>query len=462
MIEPELAAKILKKALSNGGQFADIFCESRQTTTIQLEDNKIEKVLIGLDAGAGIRLINNKITAFAYSNDFGESYLFEIANIVSNIAKDAYTDSVIDLKKAYPATVFIIQKKPDTVPVSLKIEQVKRANQHARKFDSRVKQVNVIYRDTVQKISVFNSNNVFAEDERVYTTGIVHVIASDGKNMQTGYEAVGGLIGFELFETSSLDEVALIAAKRAVMMLDARRAPAGRMPVVISSKAGGTMIHEAIGHGLEADLAQQGLSVYSGKLGNKVASSVITVIDDGTIPSKRGSFSFDDEGNHSKMNILVKEGVLQGYMYDIYTAMIDNTSYTGNGRRQSYEHKPIPRMTNTYIAPGTHSPDEVIRSVDKGLFVQKMGGGQVNTITGDYVFEVQEGYLIENGVISDAVRGATLIGNGPETLMSIDMVASDLGFSIGTCGKDAQGVPVSDAMPTLRIPELVVGGEVNR
>ncbi len=460
MIEQELARKILKKTLSKGGQFADIFCESKQTTTIQLEANKIEKVVIGSDSGIGIRLIYNGITAFAYSNDFAESSLINIADTISKIAEEAESDHSINLKKRHPETTFAITKQPGKVPVSLKIEKVKRANEDVRKFDNKVKQVNVIYRDSVQKTHVFNSNNIFAEDERIYTTGIVQVIASDGKNMQTGYEALGGLIGFELFETGSLHEIALTAARRAVMMLDARRAPAGRMPVIISSEAGGTMIHEAIGHGLEADLAQQGLSVYSGKLGQKIASSIITVIDDGTIPSKRGSYSFDDEGTFSKMNILVKDGVLQGYMYDIYTAMVDNVSSTGNGRRQSYEHKPIPRMTNTYIAPGSLTPDEVIRSVQQGLFVKKMGGGQVNTITGDFVFEVQEGYLIENGAIADAVRGATLIGNGPESLMSIDMVASDLGFSIGTCGKDAQGVPVSDAMPTLRIPEMVIGGEV--
>ncbi len=460
MISPELASKILKKALSKGGDFADIFCENRQTTTIQLEDNKIEKVIIGSDSGAGIRLIYKGLTAFAYSNDFSENALINIADTISKIAKDILSDSVINLKKRYPHTAYTIKKQPDMVPISLKIKQVKEANDNVRKFDDKIKQVNVIYRDSIQKIAIFNSNDVFAEDERVYTTGIVQVIAFDGENIQTGYESVGGLIGFELFETASLQEIALKAARRSVMMLSAKRAPAGRMPVIISSKAGGTMIHEAIGHGLEADLAQQGLSVYSGKLGQKVASSIISVIDDGTIPSKRGSYSFDDEGSPANMNMLVKDGVLLGYMYDIYTAMVDRTSSTGNGRRQSYEHKPMPRMTNTYIASGNLAPDEVISSVHRGLFVKKMGGGQVNTITGDFVFEVQEGYLIDNGTIGDAVRGATLIGNGPETLMSIDMVASDLGFSIGTCGKDAQGVPVSDAMPTLRIPEMVVGGEV--
>jgi TldD protein len=289
---------------------------------------------------------------------------------------------------------------------------------------------------------------------------MVRVIASDGGVIQTGYEAAGGLTGFELFDEHPMDVIALKAAARAVMMLKARRAPGGRMPVIISSEAGGTMIHEAIGHGLEADLAQHGLSVYSKKIGEQVASSVITVIDDATIPNKRGSFRFDDEGTPSKRNVLVKDGVLVGYMYDNYSALIDGVSSTGNGRRESYESKPIPRMTNTLIAPGTLTTDEVIRSVTNGLLVKKMGGGQVNTVTGDFVFEVQEGYLIEGSGIGEPVRGATLIGNGPEVLKSIDMVASDLGFSIGTCGKDGQGVPVSDAMPTLRIPDIVVGGEV--
>ena len=460
MIIPEVAEKILKKTLSKGGQFADIFFESRQATTIHLEDNKIEKVLIGSDSGVGIRLIYDCMTAYAYSNDFTVSELMKIAGIVNKLGEADLPSPAMNLKKRYPETSFSILKHPDNVPVSLKIEQARKANEDARKFDNRIKQVNVIYRDSIQKTSAFNSRGVFAEDERIYTTAIVQVIASDGENIQTGYEAIGGLIGFELFNELSLSEIALISARRAVMMLDARRAPAGRMPVIISSKAGGTMIHEAIGHGLEADLAQKGLSVYSGKLGEKVANPVITVIDDGTIPSKRGSFRFDDEGTPSGRNILVKAGILQGYMYDIHTAMIDGVLSTGNGRRQSYEHKPIPRMTNTLIAPGELTPDEVIQSVQQGLLVNKMGGGQVNTITGDFVFEVQEGHLIENGKVAEAVRGATLIGNGPEVLMSIDMVASDLGFSIGTCGKDAQGVPVSDGMPTLRIPEMVIGGEV--
>jgi len=211
---------------------------------------------------------------------------------------------------------------------------------------------------------------------------------------------------------------------------------------------------------LEADLAQQGLSVYSKRMGQQIASPLITIIDDSTLPNKRGSFRFDDEGIASQRTVLVERGILRGYMYDRLTAMKEGKSSTGNGRRQSYKDRPIPRMTNTFIAPDTKEPVEIIRSVDKGFFVKKMGGGQVNTVTGEFVFEVSEGYLIEKGQIGDPVRGATLIGCGPDVLKSIDMVGNDLGFAIGTCGKDSQGVPVSDAMPTLRIPEIVIGGEV--
>jgi TldD protein len=266
-------------------------------------------------------------------------------------------------------------------------------------------------------------------------------------------------MGFELFDLHPPEEVAEVATKRSLLMLSSRKAPMGSMAVVLSSEAGGTMIHEAIGHGLEADLAQQGLSVYSNKVGEKVASSLITVVDDPTLPQRRGSYPFDDEGVPSQRTLLVENGILKGYLYDRLTALKDGVQSTGNGRRESYHHKPIPRMSNTMIVPGKMKPEEIIRSVEKGLFVKKMGGGQVNTVNGDFVFEVSEGYLIEKGSVSEPVRGAILIGNGPQVLKEIDRVGDDLGFGIGTCGKDGQGVPVGDAQPTLRIPELVVGGQ---
>lgn len=459
MIHEDLLARLLKKALSNGGDFADIFVEKRSSSAVQLEDGVVEKVTSGTVAGVGIRLIFAGRTAYAYTNDFSESVLMDLAATVSKAAVEGRQE-LAALVKSRPAKTTAIKVDPASVPISLKIKLVKAADSAARRVDSRIRQVAVSCRDLRQNVVIASSDGTFCEDERVYVLGLVHAVASDAEVMQTGYETAGGLTGFELFEEYNIERMAETAARRAVMMLSAERAPGGRMPVVISSDAGGTMIHEAIGHGLEADLARAGLSVYSDKLDQQVASSLITVIDDATIAKARGSFLYDDEGIKAQKKVLVEKGILKCYMNDRLTASQDGASPTGNGRRESFHHRPIPRMTNTYIAPGQSIAEDVIRSVPEGLFVKKMGGGQVNTVNGDFVFEVQEGYLIRNGVVSDPVRGATLVGNGPDVLMSIDMVASDLGFSIGTCGKDGQGVPVSDAMPTLRIPELGVGGEV--
>jgi len=459
VLDPELLCRALKRVMSRGGQYADIFLENKRTSSIHLEDNKIEKVVSGVDSGVGIRVISGDRTAYAFSNDLSEDSLIELADTLSRTFQGSTVDLTLDMRKLRPEVDFSFKIFPADVPVSEKIKLVKTADHTARSFDRRIRQVSSIYRDVIQRVQIATSDGIIAEDERVYTTVTVHVIASDAETIQTGYEAAGGLIGFELFNEVSMEDLSYKASKRAVMMLQARRAPGGRMPVVISSEAGGTMIHEAIGHGLEADLAQQGLSIYSNRLGQRVASEVITVIDDATLLNKRGSYRFDDEGTPSKRNVLVDKGILTGYMYDRLTAMRDGVKSTGNGRRESYQHRPIPRMTNTFIAPGEASAEEIIKSVPEGLFVRKMGGGQVNTVTGDFVFDVQEGYMIEDGIIGEPVREATLTGNGQDVLRSIDMVASDLGFSVGTCGKDSQGVPVSDGMPTIRIPEIVVGGE---
>lgn len=459
MLDAGLLYILLKKVAARGGEYADIFVEQKRTLSLQLEDNKIEKVVSGVVAGAGIRLIAGGKTAYGFSNDLSMNALLKLAATLSKTFAEKPSDMLLDLRKESPATDFVIRMKPEKVHISEKINLIKTANRIARSFDNRIKQVTVNYRDSVQKVQIATSGGIIAEDERIHTVALVNVIAADSAVIQTGYEAAGGFAGFELFDATPMDKLALQAAGRAVMMLTARKAPGGRMPIIISSEAGGTMIHEAIGHGLEADLAQQGLSVYSGKLGQQVASPLVTVIDDPTLPNKRGSFRFDDEGAPSRRSILVDKGILKGYMYDKLSALRDNVSSAGNGRRESYECRPIPRMTNTFLAPGASSPEEIIKATQTGLFVKKMGGGQVNTVTGDFVFDVQEGYIIENGEIGEPVRGATLTGNGPDVLNSIDMVASDLGFSIGTCGKDGQGVPVSDAMPTVRVPEMVVGGE---
>ncbi|RLB05753.1 MAG: TldD/PmbA family protein [Deltaproteobacteria bacterium] len=452
-------ARILKENMKYKGEFSDIFAEYTHTSSIVYEENRLEKVISGIDSGVGIRTIYNKHTAYGYTNDISQKSLLELANVVGRAAGEGSTGIDINLEKKHVDLGFKIKLVPEDVPIERKVDVVKRANEVAWKYDSRVRQVKVTYLDRVQFITVANSDGSLAEETRFGILFAVQVVASKDNIIQTGYEPIGGFQGFEIFDENPPEEIAEKAAKRAILMLESPKAPAGKMPVILDSEAGGTMIHEAVGHGLEADLAQEGLSVYSGKIGETVASPLITVIDDATLPYKRGSYGIDDEGTPARCNVLVEKGVLKGYMYDRLTALKDGRESTGNGRRESYRYRPIPRMSNTYIAPGETDPATILKETDRGLFVKKMGGGQVDTVSGNFVFEVSEGYKIENGEMAEPVRGAVLTGNGPEVLRIIDRVGNDLGFAIGTCGKDGQGVPVSDAQPTLRIPEIVVGGE---
>jgi TldD protein len=336
------------------------------------------------------------------------------------------------------------------------------ADRVARACGPRIAQVAVVYADSLRRVIIVNSDGRFVEDVRPQILFSVHVVASGNGIIQTGFRSIGGALGFELFDTEDPEAVARDAARQACLMLDADPAPAGRMPVVLGSEAGGTMIHEAVGHGLEADHIDKNMSKYCGRLGQMIAPSSVTVVDDGTIPARRGTAHVDDEGTPCRRTVLVEEGRLVRYMNDLRTARKMGHEPTGNGRRESYQHKPIPRMTNTLICPGTADPAEILASTPNGLYVRKMGGGQVSPLNGDFVFEVSEGYLIRNGKAETPVRGATLIGNGPDALDAIEAVGSDLGFAIGTCGKDGQGAPVSDAQPTIRIRELTVGGTARR
>ncbi len=462
--------KILKKALSKGGEFADLFFEHTHSVSIVCEEGRIEKIISGIDIGVGLRILSEGRTFYSFTNQIEEEDLFQLAQVVSRAVREDREGKIIDLThspsppqppRLIPShSLFPIEKDPKNISIQEKVRMVKKADEVARRIDPHIRQVKVLYRDYDQILSIVNSEGTWVEEERIGTIFSVQVVSSEDEIIQTGYEPVGGRVGFELFDQHPPEEVARVAAQRALLMLRARKAPSGRMMVVLSSQAGGTMIHEAIGHGLEADLAQEGLSVYSNKVGQRVASPLISVVDDPTLPQKRGSYTFDDEGTPSRRTLLVEEGILKGYLYDRLSAFKDGVEPTGNGRRESYRSKPIPRMSNTMILPGKSKPEEIIRSVEKGLWVKKMGGGQVNTVNGDFVFEVSEGYLIEKGCVGEPVRGAILTGNGPQVLKEIDMVGDDLGFGIGTCGKDGQGVPVSDAQPTLRIPELVVGGQL--
>lgn len=459
MVDKQILKEVLGIALSNGGDFADIFMEEKQSTGIGMEAGRIERVNSGVDAGAGIRVLSGEATAYAYTNDISKAGLLEAAKIVSHAAKGGKKDVNLDLTTIKPLVEFEIKTRPEDVSTHDKVEMVRKVDNAARAVNGeKIKQVIVGYGDTVQKVTIVNSEGTYVEDERVRTRLVVNVIASQNGQIQTGYDAVGSHNGFELFEQYSPEALARNAARRAVSMLDARPAPSGKMPVVMAGEAGGTMVHEACGHGLEADLEQRQLSVYSGMRGQQVASELVTVVDDATMPDRYGSYSFDDEGVSSRKVTLIENGILTDYLYDRLSAFKEQRESNGHGRRESYQHRPIPRMANTYIAQGKEDPEKIIKDYKNGLLVKKMGGGQVNTTTGDFVFDVAEGYLIKDGEIGPMVRGATLTGNGPEVLRMVDRVGSDLGFTIGTCGKDGQGAPVSDAQPTMAIKEMVVGG----
>lgn len=450
--------KIFKKALTNGGEFADIFFESTAQSTITCDNKRIEKVVSGTDAGIGLRVIHNYKTAYGYTNDLSEVSLLELAGAVSEAVHGKQFNKDINFTKRTPAVTYNVKIRPEGVPLEKKVAIVKRANKAAWGFDKKVQQVSIFYKDSVRNVSIANSLGELTDDEKVDTVFMAQIVASDGKVIQTAYEPIGGFLGLELFDETPPEKVIEAACRRAIIMLSARPAPTGLMPVVLSSEAGGTMVHEAVGHGLEADLADQGFSIYKGRIGETVASPLVTVIDDATLPGRRGSFSFDDEGIPAQRTVLIENGVLKAYMHNRMTAQRANTVSTGNGRRETYKFKPSVRMTNTFIKPGNDDGSSIIKGTDHGLLVKRMGGGQVNTITGDFVFEVVEGYLIKYGKISDPVRGATLTGNGPDVLKKIDKVGSDLGFALGTCGKDDQGVPVGHAQPTLHIPEIIIGG----
>ncbi|MDK2926412.1 MAG: TldD protein [Bacillota bacterium] len=446
---------VLGEALAGGGDLAEVFVERRVTSTIALEGQRIERANSGLDQGAGIRLLADESSIYVFTNDLSLTGLKAAAQAASAALKEKTPGrKVIQLRPELAARPLAVTRGD----LAAKVAVVFTAEKEARAGGDAIRQVMVSYGDSEQEVQIANSKGTLAADRRYRTTLVVNVVAGEGNEVQTGYESLGGTAGLELLTPDRVRELGARAARRALLLLKARPAPAGRMPVVLAGEAGGTMIHEACGHGLEADIVGKEMSVYAGKVGQRVASELVTVIDDPTLPGKYGSFSFDDEGTPAQKTVLIENGILKTYMYDLEWARRHGKDSTGNGRRQSFHFPPIPRMTNTYLAAGGTPPEEIIARTPHGLLVKRMGGGQVNPTTGDFVFDVAEGYLIENGKVTVPVRGATLTGNGPRALQAVDLVGTDLGFAIGTCGKDGQGVPVADAQPTIRIPELVVGG----
>ena len=467
---PESLRRILEALLAKGGDLAEVFVEQRKACALGMDDGRIEDVLASDTFGVSLRLVAGETTRFADLIAPTVEELLEAAGLLA--APGTGTPiPVPELASQAVPTPSPVAQDPATVPLSDKVALVKRAEALARSHGETlrpgaVKQVAIGYGDNTQAVWIATAEvtegrveATLNRDHRVQSVLRASVTAGDGQQLQTGYQPLGETRGFELFTEEAVGRVVKEAVRLAIQALDAQPAPAGTFPVVLSSSAGGTMIHEACGHGLEADLALAGMSAFAGKLGQKVAGDGVTIVDDGTLPHKRGSQAIDDEGKAASRVVLIENGVLKAYLQSRKTARQMGVEPTGNGRRESYRHLPIPRMRNTFLAAGTEAPEAILKDLDRGLLVKHMGGGQVDTVTGNFVFQVTEGYWVEKGEPKYPVKNATLSGCGPEVLRQITRIGHDLAhFDIGTCGKDGQGVPVSDALPTILCPALVVGG----
>lgn len=439
--------------LKNAGfDFFDIYYEDSLTHTIESKNAKIENVNFTVDNGVGVRGVKGFSTLFASTNDTSDKSVFEKTKFICDIVSPKKGLNIITKPqvsiysyKSYPVELNLIKNIIDTV------------NSEAYKSPLII-QANIIYSDKSKELAILNETDTLYQEKRIYTMIYIELVGKTGSVLQTVRKPLSAMGGYEFLEGIDFLKLTQELIYKVEKLLKAPHLEPKEMAVVLDSQAGGTMIHEAVGHGLEADLVFESMSIYKDKLNQKVADEKITVVDDACVEKARGSFVFDDEGTKGMRKILIKNGMLSDYMFDKMYARANNRISNGSARRQSYAYVPIPRMSNTYVLPGNDDPNDIISSIDYGLLVKKMGGGQVNPINGDFVFEVAEGYLIEMGKQKHMVRGATLIGNGPRILQEIDMVGNDFGTEVGTCGKSSQSVPVTDGEPTLRIPKIMVGG----
>lgn len=449
---------VLTAALRGGADFAEVFAETRFGRSLRLDDNKVEQLTSGRDCGAGVRVLRGRQTGYAYTNVLTRQGLVEAARVAAAAIQGQAHTQVADLRAVEPRVVHPVARDPLAADRPALIELATRANEAARGVDAAVRQVTVGYSDACQEVLIVNSDGHRSTERRVRTRLIAQVVAARNGNIQTGFEGPGDCVGHELFDRHPPEQVGRLAAERAVVMLDAVPAPAGEMTVVLAAGEGGVLFHEACGHGMEADMVAKDASVYAGRRGERLGAPILTGVDDATVLGGWGSFSFDDEGTPAQRTVLFEAGVCADYMSDRLRAAQLGIPRTGNGRRQSYAHLPIPRMTNSFILPGDTDPDEIIASVDRGLYCKSLGGGQVDTTSGDFVFGVTEAYLISGGEVTLPVRGANLVGDGPTVLGRVDAVGSDFEARQGICGKEGQGVPVAFGTPTLRISRITVGG----
>ena len=459
MIDQDVVSRVLDSALATGGEFAEVFVEDKRSSSGHLDDAKIEELGSGRDRGAGIRVVAGETTGFAHTADLSEQGLLAAAKAAAAAARGGGGGVKTVALVEQPVTSQGVLSRPEEIAKATKVELLRRADEAARSAGGAIKQVSASYGDSRRRILVANSDGLIASDDQTRTLFVVGVVASGDTGMQTGRRSVGHTMGFELFDRYQVEDLAKEAATQALTKLSARPAPSGQLPVVIGKGGGGVLFHEACGHGLEADHIQKNVSVFANRVGELVASPLVTIIDDGTMGNEWGTFAIDDEGTPAQRNVLIENGVLTDYMWDQLRARKEGRPLSGNGRRQSYKCLPMVRMTNTILTNGETNPDDIVADTPNGVYVAHLGGGQVNTATGDFVFGMTEAYLIEDGRITEPLREGNLIGNGPKVLELIDAVGNDFEMGPpGTCGKDGQGVPVGDGVPTLRVSQLTVGG----
>ena len=459
MINKKTAEQALGRALSTGGDFAEIFFEDTRKNTLGMIDGKIDTATTRRIHGAGVRIFKGLNCIYVYTNDTSASGLMRAAQQAADAVGDACGDVPVNLIRTTPCNIHRFAQLPMDVPGKRRADVVRRAAEAAKAYSHEIAQVRSFLNEQVSDVAIYNTEGLMVQDQRVYSRLTTQAVASDGHENMTGFTGPGMLRGFELFE--SMEDPAKHgrdAAEMAVTMLHADFCPAGMMPVVIDGGFGGVLFHEACGHSLEATSVAFGNSEFCGKLGQQVASPIVTAIDDGTMPNEWGSSNVDDEGTPTTKLVLIENGILKNYMIDKLNARRMGMPVTGSSRRESYAYAPTSRMRNTYIAPGNDDESEIIAGMEYGLYAKTMGGGSVNPVTGEFNFAVNEGYLVKNGKIDRPVRGASLIGKGGEVLMNIDRVGKKMWMAPGICGSASGSVPTNVGQPMIRIKKLTVGG----
>ena len=456
-----LLERCLGEALSAGGDYADLYFESVTATALGVDEQIVKSASQGVSAGCGIRVLSGERTGYAYTDNLSPERLLHAARTAALIASGPATQPVQGFTDAPVADLYPVPMGGYDLDLAARLELILRADRAARSFDPRIVQVRASYSEELRRILIAASDGAFASDTQPLCRLNVFVIAKDGENTTKGSTGGGGRAGIEQFIGSKEPEhLAREAARAAILQLTAVPAPAGEMEVVLGPGWPGVLIHEAVGHGLEADFNRKKTSAFTGLIGQSVASSKVTVVDNGTIAGRRGSLNVDDEGTATQETVLIENGILRGYLTDKLSARLMNAANTGSGRRESYQHIPMPRMTNTYMLAGEDSPEDILRSVKRGLYAVNFGGGQVDITNGKFVFSASEAYMIEDGKITAPVKGATIIGNGPDALTTIEMIGNnfELDAGVGTCGKNGQGVPVGVGQPSMKMSGLTIGG----